>query len=244
MEEESAFSKVIFFDADGTLFDNFEAHVSAVKAMLKDLDRDDVDPRKFHRQWDSKMFPFHSHVERAHRFLPISHIMTRCLRMALKEYKIMIDERRLNKYVIMTRNSFINNGKPFDDSQPALELLRDQGHDLRVISNADLDLYKQLDRMRLSSFFKRSITSYEARSYKPLRTIFLKALALAHCTANKAIMVGDSIENDITGASKVGITTVLIDRNAGCDSRKTSNPHMRPDYVVHDLCDIGKIVNP
>lgn len=239
MKEESAFPKVIFFDADGTLFDNFEAHTKAVKTMLQDLGREDIDPREFHKQWDNKMFPFHRHVQKAHRFLPISHIMTKCLRKALKEHEIIIDNKRLEKYVTMTRNSFINLGIPFDDARPALEFLRDQGYDLHVISNADMDLYKQLTRMQLSSFFKRTITSYEAKSYKPLRPIFLRALSVAHCSADDAVMVGDSIENDVIGASRIGMITVLIDRSLTCGPRKTTAHHIRPDYVVSDLREIG-----
>jgi HAD superfamily hydrolase (TIGR01549 family) len=207
--------------------------------MLQDMGREDIDPIEFHKQWDNKMFPFHRHVEKAHRFLPISDIMTKCLRKALKEHEINIDNNRLEKYITMTRNSFINLGIPFDDTRPALESLRDQGCDLHVISNADLDLHKQLARMRLTSFFKCVITSYEARSYKPLRPIFLKALSLVHCTADDAVMVGDSIENDIVGASRVGMTTVLIDRSPTCGPRKTTIHHARPDYVVNDLRKIG-----
>jgi FMN phosphatase YigB (HAD superfamily) len=165
--------------------------------------------------------------------------MRRCLRIVLREYRIVVDSRRLEKCVLMTRRSFVNNGRPFNDTRPALEILRDQGHDLRIISNADMDLYKQLARMKLSSFFKPSITSYEARSYKPSRRIFLKALDMAHCTADDAVMVGDSIESDIAGASRVGMTTLLIDRDLATRPLST-RVHVRPDYLISDLREIGE----
>ena len=53
---------------DGTILDNVKAHVRATEAILRDLGRRDIDPREFHAKWDEAMFPFHSHVERAHRF--------------------------------------------------------------------------------------------------------------------------------------------------------------------------------
>ena len=234
------FPRVIFFDADGTLFNNFGAHLTAVKAMLQDLDRDDIDPGDFHRRWDSKMFPFHRHVERAHRFLPISQIMVTCIKLVLREHGINVDRKSINKYVTMTRSSFINYGRPFEDAPHALEDLRNRGYDLRIISNADMDLYKQLGRMSLRSFFKRGITSFEARSYKPLRTIFFKALRIADCTPEEAAMVGDSVEYDIVGAGKVGMTTILIDRSKKCcDSRRTAIRNDGPDYVVSDLREIS-----
>lgn len=184
---------------DGTLLDNLGAHIGATEAILRDLGRGDIDPREFHARSDSAMFPFHRHVERAHRFLSISHIMGRCLGQTLREYMIAFDNKGLDKYVTMTRNSFIKYGKPFDDTRPALKSLKDLGYNLHIISNADLDVYRQLVRMRLSSFLMRGVTSYEARSYKPSRTIFAKALAVAHSKPDKAVMVGDSLEYDIAG---------------------------------------------
>ena len=212
--------------------------------MLQDQGREDIDPRQFHLQWDGKMFPFHLHVEKVHRFLSISRIMTNCLKLTFRDYGITVDDRTLKKYVAMTRKSFIDLATLYDDTRPALEILVSHGHDLGVISNADLDLYKQLSRMKLLSFFKYPMTSYEANSYKPTKSIFLKALRLAHCTSDNAVMVGDSMENDIVGASNVGMMTILIDR------KSTERPHetdsvqsAHPDIVVNNLLDIGAKVN-
>ena len=207
---------------------------------MEDLGREDIDPREFHAEWDGRMFPFHRHVRRAHRFLPISCIMTGSLRLVLKERKIFVERDRLEKYIALTRSSFINYGKPFDDARPTLELLKQRSSHLGVISNADMDLYKQLVRMKLLPFFKSNITSYEARSYKPCRTIFQTALRLARCTADNAAMVGDSIENDILGASKVGMTTVLVNRGVVRKSRKIDpSQSIRPDFVVSNLREIS-----
>jgi putative hydrolase of the HAD superfamily len=139
----------------------------------------------------------------------------------------------------MTRSSFINLARAFKDTRPALESLRRQGYDLRILSNADMDLYKQLARMDLLTFFGKSITSYQARSYKPVKTIFIKALKAARCDAHEALMVGDSYDNDIVGASKVGMTTILIDRNMSYNCRKIAGP-IRPDYVLSNLLGIEK----
>jgi len=224
---------------DGTLLDNLGAHVKATEAILRDLGRGDIDPREFHARWDRAMFPFHRHIEREHRFLSVNHIMARSLEQTLKKYMIAFDDKRLDKYITMTRHSFAEHGKLFDDTRPALHSLRDLGYNLHIVSNADLEVYRQLARMRLSSFFMKGVTSYEARSYKPSRTIFFKALAAAHSEPGKAVMVGDSLECDIAGASRVGMRTVLIDRSLGCDSCKTEAPRVRPDYVIRDLREIA-----
>jgi len=224
---------------DGTVLDNVKAHVRATEAILRDLGRADIDPREFHTKWDKAMFPFHRHVERAHRFLSISHIMNRCLGQTLKQHMIAFDKKSLDKYVMMTRRSFIKYGELFDDTLPALKSLKNLGYSLSVISNADLDVYRQLTRLGLSSFFARGVTSYEARSYKPSRRIFAKALRATRSRPEEAVMVGDSLEYDIAGASRVGMKTILIDRRSGCDSIRTMASHVRPDYVVRDLREIG-----
>jgi 2-haloalkanoic acid dehalogenase type II len=211
----------------------------AVKAILQDLDRDDINAADFHKRWDKKMFPFHLHVGKARRFLPISRIMTGSLHLLLKEYKIDVDRKSLQKYVTFTRSSFINLARAFKDTRPALHSLTEQGYDLRVLSNADMDLYKQLARMDLMKFFGKSVTSYQARSYKPVKTIFIKALKAARCGAHEAAMVGDSYENDVVGASKVGMTTILVDRNASWNARKIGS-RIRPDHVVSNLLGIGE----
>jgi FMN phosphatase YigB (HAD superfamily) len=56
-------------------------------------------------------------------------------------------------------------------------------------------------------------------------------------------MVGDSLEYDIVGASRVGMTTILIDRRSGCDSRRTVAAHVQPDYIIRDLREIGIILS-
>ena len=100
-------------------------------------------------------------------------------------------------------------------------------------------MYRQLARLGLSSFFARGVTSYEARSYKPLRRIFAKALRATRSKPEEAVMVGDSLEYDIAGASRVGMKTILIDRRSGCNSHRTMASHVQPDYVVRDLREIG-----
>ena len=47
---------------------------------------------------------------------------------------------------------------------------------------------------------------------KPSPLIFRAALELVGCTAASAAMVGDSPEDDIEGARRVGIRAVLLDR--------------------------------
>ena len=48
---------------------------------------------------------------------------------------------------------------------------------------------------------------------KPDPSIFLAALQQLGVTADEAVMVGDTLEDDIEGARAVGIRAILIDRD-------------------------------
>ena len=47
---------------------------------------------------------------------------------------------------------------------------------------------------------------------KPCTTIFAAALALGGAPAEAAVMVGDSLDDDIEGAARSGLRAVLVDR--------------------------------
>lgn len=78
-----------------------------------------------------------------------------------------------------------------------------------LITNADNDvLYKSIKRHGFS--FDYIISSEDAACNKPQREIFDMALKNMGIPANKAIMIGDSITEDIMGAQNVGLKTLWI----------------------------------
>jgi putative hydrolase of the HAD superfamily len=48
---------------------------------------------------------------------------------------------------------------------------------------------------------------------KPCGTIFAAALALGGAPPDAAVMVGDSLDDDVAGATGYGLRAVLVDRN-------------------------------
>jgi putative hydrolase of the HAD superfamily len=56
------------------------------------------------------------------------------------------------------------------------------------------------------------VTSAEVGSAKPAGELFAAALALAGASAQEAIHVGDSLEEDIAGARAAGIDAVWVRR--------------------------------
>lgn len=56
-------------------------------------------------------------------------------------------------------------------------------------------------------------TPKEAQAAKPDKNAFLKVLEKFQIDSSEALMVGDSVENDIMPARKLGIKAVLLDRS-------------------------------
>jgi putative hydrolase of the HAD superfamily len=98
----------------------------------------------------------------------------------------------------------------YDDALPVLEELR--RHDLKIglVSNsarnmADFVAHHGLD-------VDAAITSFEHGKTKPHETIFRAALELLAVEPEEAVMVGDSIADDVEGARAIGMRAFLVDR--------------------------------
>jgi putative hydrolase of the HAD superfamily len=106
---------------------------------------------------------------------------------------------------------------PYPDAVPALTQLRSQGLKLVCVSNWDCSLGEVLERCALAAHLDGAVSSAEAGALKPDPAIFEAALALAGCSADEAVHVGDTREEDVEGAEAAGIRPLLLDRNGGGD---------------------------
>lgn len=107
--------------------------------------------------------------------------------------------------------------KAFDDAAPALKALRKAGLRLVCVSNWDISLEEVLGRCGLKGAVDGIVTSAGTGVRKPDPAIFSAALDVAGCSADEAIHVGDTVEEDIAGAGAAGIRALLIDRTGGGD---------------------------
>ena len=77
-----------------------------------------------------------------------------------------------------------------------------------------LDHHPVLDRLGLAVHLDGIVTSAEVAVRKPRKEIFDRALALAGASPADARHVGDSLEEDVTGARAAGIDPILIRRGS------------------------------
>jgi HAD superfamily hydrolase (TIGR01549 family) len=110
---------------------------------------------------------------------------------------------------------------PFADTIPVLNRLREAGRTVGVVSNMSDSGDRIAQQVGLTNHVDFLITSRDAGANKPHPPIFLQSLERASCTADEAILVGDSIDSDVEGAFAVGIKPILIDRDHRYESYKT-----------------------
>jgi putative hydrolase of the HAD superfamily len=103
--------------------------------------------------------------------------------------------------------------KPYPDVLPALESLSDAGHVLVIVSNWDCSLPDWLGPAGLLDRVAGVVTSAEVGAAKPDARVFERGLELAGARPQEAVHVGDSLENDVAGASALGIRAVLVARD-------------------------------
>ncbi len=101
----------------------------------------------------------------------------------------------------------------FDDVLPAMDLLKQQGLTLGLISNMNAPGRQIAEQMGLSPYLDFAVTSGEVGTEKPHPPIFEEALRRARAEAQDAMHVGDQLRSDIEGAANVGISPVLLDRD-------------------------------
>jgi putative hydrolase of the HAD superfamily len=101
----------------------------------------------------------------------------------------------------------------YPDVPAALARLRARGLTLVVVSNWDVSLPAVLRNAGLERMVDGMVTSAEVGHPKPAPEIFAAALALAGCTPERAVHVGDSLDHDVLGALAAGIHAVLLCRD-------------------------------
>jgi HAD superfamily hydrolase (TIGR01549 family) len=98
----------------------------------------------------------------------------------------------------------------FEDVLPVLDELRRAELRIAVVSNGIRDLHAFVAHHRLD--VDAIVDSRSHGRVKPHPTIFQAALAALAVAPADAVMVGDSLEEDIDGARALGMRAILLDR--------------------------------
>jgi putative hydrolase of the HAD superfamily len=115
----------------------------------------------------------------------------------------------------------------YDDALPVLDLLRGRGIMIGLLSNSSRDLGEFVAHHRLHA--DAVLTSNVHGKTKPHGSIFRAMLDLLGVAPTEAVMVGDTIEDDVEGARAVGMRAVLLDRGGRYPDEEAR------EVCLHDL---------
>ncbi|MSO56725.1 MAG: HAD family hydrolase [Acidobacteria bacterium] len=123
----------------------------------------------------------------------------------------------------------------YEDVPAALHALAEQDIQLGLISNSHRCLESFQEHFELDGLIDVAISSSQHGYMKPHPSIFEAALKLAAVQPSEAMMVGDSLTQDIEGARRVGMTGVLVRRS------ETGGEALPPDVpVIRNLLELQK----
>ncbi|HMD33391.1 MAG TPA: HAD family hydrolase [Vicinamibacterales bacterium] len=107
----------------------------------------------------------------------------------------------------------------YDDVADVLRALTEAGLRIGLISNTQRCLTSFQSHFELSGLISATVSSFEHGFMKPHPSIFAAALERIDAAPRDAIMVGDSLRQDVEGALSAGMRAVLLDRTGATPVR-------------------------
>ncbi|HUI88125.1 MAG TPA: HAD family hydrolase [Anaerolineales bacterium] len=134
------------------------------------------------------------------------------------------------------------NWLPEQDAIPTLQILRERGFQIGLISNAADDENTQtlIDKGGFRPYLEFIISSASLGKRKPDPAIFHTALDYFQIEASQAVMVGDLLETDILGAQQVGMRSIRVTRRA---IKTATRVKVHPDAAVSGLSEIPPLLS-
>lgn len=108
-----------------------------------------------------------------------------------------------------------------------------------TLSRGDDEVWEDWRRFGLSDAIDGVVSSHSCGWQKPHRRIFERALALADARPDEAFMVGDRLDADVLGASRLGMRSILRQTE-----HRQPDPGVRPDATIRDLTELPGVVSP
>lgn len=131
-----------------------------------------------------------------------------------------------------------NNWQLESDAVETLDVLKSQNYKLGIFSNAgdDKDVQDLIESFGIRGYFDFVLTSAACFYRKPHPRAFEIALARWNATPDESVMIGDSLEADISGAKQLGMTAIWLTRRA---QFKDEDMHrIKPDFSLRKLSEL------
>ncbi len=230
-------TRAVLFDFGGTLYDygtleraNRESLVALANWAGIDADADLL--ARAHRDALRRVFneylprPFYLHED---LFRDTLLVMFEALGSPLEAWQ-------LERYQVLLRQAQIRDLALREGVAETLRSLRARGIVLGLVSNIDEEQLADLaEAGGIGPQLDWMLSSEKAGSCKPHPAIFEEALRRAGCAPHEALFVGDTLRQDVAGASRAGMRSVLLWHR---DDRSPPDEEPQPDHVIRRITDL------
>lgn len=118
----------------------------------------------------------------------------------------------------------------YEGARETLQVLRERGFQLGLISNATATTAFAVASLRLRDRLDLLVFSYEVGLVKPDLGIFELALSRASCPAGEALFVGDGANGELDAAAALGLATLCLDHPLKAHSFRDSQTLSGPGH--------------
>ena len=235
-------TRAVLFDFGGTLYDYATLAPGDLEALLGLLASAGItttpeEIRRHQRQAMRRVF---------HAYLPRRYYLHRDLfrdaAAALLESfgaapdPALLDRYRERQWTLHQRDFALREGV-----EETLQALRARGLHVGMVSNIDDDQLEHLIGVaRLREHFDSLLSSEAAGACKPDPAIFAEALRRAACTPDEALFVGDTLAQDIAGANRIGLRSVLLWHR---EDTKPAMDDVTPRHVIRRIPQVLELLD-
>ncbi len=129
----------------------------------------------------------------------------------------------------------------YPETLDVLQDLRRRGLELGIVSNFDTRLFNVLRGLKLDEYFETVTISSLSRAAKPAPGIFQLALEKHALDPGEALHVGDSLRDDVMGATRAGLRGVWLDRSGEQPAALPAGAGEAPR--ITSLCDLAQLLD-
>lgn len=232
--------RAVLFDWGGTLMRDewtdeiaLEGHTAGLAALRRDGLPEAATFTQYLREHEAELFPLASEEE-----IDIEEVMAGSFR----EQGVELTDDDVRLFLQAAQDVWSSYYVLADSTHALLEALRGRGLKLALVSNTASPkwlLEPILERQGIAERVDAVVLSSEVGKRKPHPAIFEQALRRLEVDARDTLFVGDRLEADVLGASRVGMKTV----QAVWFRADVASPGIEADYQAFTLMDVLNVAD-
>ncbi|VVB65631.1 Glyceraldehyde 3-phosphate phosphatase [Candidatus Gugararchaeum adminiculabundum] len=231
MANPSPIIRAVVFDLDNTLMDFLEMKRQGCKIAARELVSSGVDLENK----DAEKLLMQTHLDVGDEGEDV-------FEEFLKKLNKKVDKELVKKSFKTYNRAKKEFMKPYPNVIEVLTFLKGKGIKLAVITDAEEpQAMERILGIGVEKFFDAVITQSHTKSQKPDEKPFREALKKLGTKPEETLMVGDSLERDVWGAKRVGMLAAYAKYGEDWEW-KWPHKEVTPDYVLHDICELMKII--